>query len=186
MQCAVTIKRLPLYEAFPTLCLATSVLVEQLPRSVVHPGRVFRSEKQPKSLYPGHIFTSHPVPNWTQCTVPVERTSISVKLPGHIFSATAKPVEHPSVSSKLPGHIFTAHSRPQMNWTSCNMPTDNVPMSVRKPGMIFCSQAMYKQKASAPVARRFETALRLMDLLLQCSCSNVAFVKHTLTKLMLR
>ncbi len=123
---------------------------------------MFRSEKQLKSaLYPGRIFTSHPVPNWTQCTVPVERTSISAKLPGHIFSATVKPVEHPSVSSKLPGRIFTAHSRPQMNWTSCTMPTDNVPMSVCKPGMIFCSQETYKQKASAPVPRRFETALSL-------------------------
>ncbi len=158
--CSVVLKHLMLYEAFPTLCLRMSVPVERLSRSLLYPGRVFKSERIPKStLYPGRVFKGVQVPNWTQCTVPRERASVSSKLPGCIFSAHSKPVEHVSVSSRLPGRIFTAHSKPQMNWTACTVPQEKVPMSVRKPGVKFSST--YKQKVTSPVPKMFQPALSL-------------------------
>ena len=170
MECDVNLQRVPLYVAFPDLCVPTSVPMECLARSALHPGRVFCSEKPPKSsLFPGHVFKGAPVPNWTECTVPIDPVSVSEKLPGCIFSGHGKPVDHVSISSKLPGRIFTAHSKPQKNWTSCTVPKENVPLSVRRPGMTFCSEAPYKQKSTAPVPKRFQPALSLARVLRKSS-----------------
>ncbi len=131
-ECVIKLHRVPLYVAFPTLSLATSVQVERLPMSVLFLERVFRSERKPKSqLFPGRVFKSIPRPNWTTCTVPVDPVSRSSQLPGKVFSSHCKPVDRPSISSKLPGHVFSSTSKPRWKWTSCTIPKENVPMSIR-------------------------------------------------------
>ena len=167
-ECTVVMKQVPLYDAFPNLCWRTSVPVERLAMSTLFPGKIFRSEcseNTPKSsVFPGCIFVGVSTPNWTQCKVPTECASVSKKLPGKIFSSHSKPVDRPSVSSKLPGRIFTSHSKPQMNWSQCTVPRENVPLSVRKPGHKFGSEAMYKQSITKKVPQRFQPALSLTHL----------------------
>ncbi len=168
-ECTVVLKWIPLYEAFPTLCLATSVPVERLPRSTLYPEQIFKSqvcENTPKcTLFPGHVFVGVSTPNWMQCTVPKERPSVSSKLPGKVFSSWVKPVDKQSVSSKLPGRVFTSHGKLQMNWYHCTVLKENVPVSVRKPGRTFFSASTYKQNTNDAVPKRFQPALSLTRVL---------------------
>ncbi len=161
-ECVIKLHRVPLYVAFPTLSLDMSVQVERLPMSVLFPGRVFRSERKPKSqVFPGHVFKSIPRPNWTTCTVPIDPVSRSSQLPGKVFSGHSKPVDRPSISSKLPGRVFSSTCKPRWKWTSCTVPKENVPLSVRRPGVMFVSEAKYSQQSNAPVPHWFQPVLSL-------------------------
>ena len=160
--CAVPLKRLPLYIAFPTLAWRVSVPVEHLSWSLLFPGRIFRSERTPHSqLFPGHVFKATPRPNWTACTVPVEKVSRSTKMPGKMFSSHSVPFNRLSVSSRLPSRMFSSHSKPMWKWTACTVLKENVPRSVGRPGVKFVSEAKYTQKCNAPVPRRFQPVLSL-------------------------
>lgn len=132
LDCEVHVHHLPLYVAFPMLSWQVSMLVEKLSLSALFPGRVFHSERMPKSmLFPGHVFKGKPQPNWTACTVPVERASVSSKLPGKVFSSHEKQKDCMSVSRNLPSRVFSSQGKPQWKWTSCTIPTENIPLSVR-------------------------------------------------------
>ncbi len=86
---------------------------------------------------------------------------MSSKLPGKVFSSHAKPQDRPSVSSKFPGRVFTSHSKPKWKWADYTVPTEKTPLSVRCPGMIFLSEARYKQDSKAAVPKRFQPVLSL-------------------------
>ncbi len=112
--CSVCVTLLP-YAACVQLSSRQSVQVERLPRSAVKPNSVFKSCKPSKSeLYPGLIFRG--TCNWTACTVPVDKVSIS---------------------SKLPGRVFTGNTAPQRNWTTCTVPSDKPSVSSSLPGYVF-------------------------------------------------
>ncbi len=121
--CAVQVQCLPIRQCFPQVYVKQYVKVEHLSRSMLTPGRVFRSEKTPKSvLYPGHVFCGQY--DWRKCTVPQECPSVTVRKPGCVFSAREGPRDKLSVSSRKPGFVFSNRACPTPNWSQCTVPTD--------------------------------------------------------------
>ncbi len=122
-ECSVHVTRLPLRKCFPQVFCKVTIPVEHLSCSILSPGRVFRSEKPSKSsLYPGRLFRGQY--DWRQCTVPTDRSSVSSKKPGRVFSATVGPRDRTPVSSKKPGFVFSNQSGPMPNWSQCTVPVD--------------------------------------------------------------
>ncbi len=141
--CSVRIERLS-----RKVCLQLSapvkIQVERLSCSTMNPGVVFKAaEKNRSQLFPGKVFRGWR--DWTQCTVPREKKSVSLRKPGFLFSAQSKPREKPSHSSLCPGRIFRftgvlpASLDPQLCLPKLSMTRPCVDNFVRKFNCLVCT-----------------------------------------------
>ncbi len=105
--CYVSVERLSARSCRQLMSPAL-VCVERLPRSTLNPNAKFcTADKSKSDQFPGRIFKG--CRNWTQCVVPAEKESMSVRMPGYVFSGKTKPRTKPSKSSTHPGTVFRSY-----------------------------------------------------------------------------
>ena len=105
--------------------------------------------------------------DWTTCTVPLDKISIS---------------------QKLPGHVFTGHTAPQMNWTTCTVPHEKQSVSTKLPGFVFSARQRQQERESwssrhpgvvfkgvRPAS--FDVQLQVKRVQVRPPCSNVIVCK---------
>ncbi len=163
-ECAVQVKCLPMRRCFPQVYAKLSIQVECLSWSLLTPGRVFKSERVPKSvLHPGHVFRG--AYDWRKCTMLCDRPSVSAKMPGKVFSSKGGPRDRLSVSSRKPGYVFSDRARPTPNWTQCTVP-------IKKPSHTCAQPETFVHQVGDDIPREFNATLCCKCVQVRCECAS--------------
>ncbi len=140
-QCSVKVERLSAGTCVQ-LSSKTNIRVERLPRSALNPTFVFKAAQRNKSdMFPGKIFRGQR--DWTKCSVPVDKPSVSSRLPGFVFNSTGKQKPH---SSYVPPHLdVKLHVKPV---SQAQVTVNVTPCAARHFSCLLCTDFVHKYKAA--------------------------------------